>query len=301
VLPTNAASSSTKVQVLVNGNAITDPDNAAPPAAATDNLGIAITFAKVVGGGHWEYKLDNGPYTTFTATQTAAVLLPGRAFIRYVPEAGADATVGGQAYISYRGWSFPAGALQGVGTADLSDTDPATPGNQAAGGSTHFTTGFSKATLNILAAPKLTLGAGAASPVGVAVSAGVNFMYGSGSARSAVSDVDTTSFANGVLAVTGLLAGDKVGVNGAFKITGTDLTYNGTSIGTVDAGLNGVGTDLKITLNGSVNADIASRLVNALRFSSSTAGSRTLNVRISDGSPEGSQFSTAVTRVINVT
>jgi len=285
---TAANSPQFKVATLTNAAAANVTDTGG------ENIGVAITFAKIVGTGHWEYKLDAGNFTPFTASAANAVLLPGRALLRYVP---GSATVAGVASLNFRGWSFPSGGPAiGVGSADLRDPDPATPNvNEAVGGKTSFTAGFQRADLTVLAAPKIELGIGAASPVGY-TGTGVNFMYGSGTNRSVVTDADTTDFNGSQLLVTGLLATDTVGVNGNFKITGTDLTFNGTKIGTVTS--SGKGIDLAITLTSSTTLKTVQSLVNALRFST-TAGTSSRDLTVSLTDPTGVTTTPSQVRTIN--
>jgi VCBS repeat-containing protein len=285
VKATSANSPQFKAITLVNATGANVTDTGG------ENLGVAITFAKIVGNGHWEYKLDAGNFTAFTASADSAVLLPGRALLRYVP---GEATVAGVASLNFRGWSFPSGGpAVGVGTANLTDPDPVAPGNQAAGGNTAFTAGYQRADLTVLAAPKITLGIGAADPAFAGT--GINFMYGSGTNRSIVTDADTSDFNGSVLLVSGLKAEDTVGVSGNFSISGTDLKFNGTTIGTVNS--SGQGIDLKITLTSSTSTDTMTRLVNALRFTTTASTStRTLHVTVTD--PTG-VTSVAQDRTIN--
>ncbi len=81
------------------------------------------------------------------------------------------------------------------------------------------------------------------------------------------SDADLANDVNGhynsgstltIAYTSGFAAGDQLALSGlgAISVVGSDVRYNGVSIGTIDASKNGVnGSDLKITFNG--NADVA--------------------------------------------
>jgi hypothetical protein len=63
--------------------------------------GIAVTGSTGYGSGVWQYKLDKQPWKNMgPASDSAARLLPGRAYVRFVPNPGFT----GEVRLRYRAW-----------------------------------------------------------------------------------------------------------------------------------------------------------------------------------------------------
>jgi hypothetical protein len=94
VLPAAAAGpAGTQVNQLIR-DTVTDADG---------NLvnGIAVTDSTGYGSGTWQYKIDKQPWKNMgNVSDTNARLLPGRAYVRFVPNAGFT----GEVRLRYRAW-----------------------------------------------------------------------------------------------------------------------------------------------------------------------------------------------------
>jgi len=124
-----------------------------------------------------------------------------------------------------------------------------------------------------------------------------------------IADTDSTHFNGGYLRISGSGSGDQLTVRnqgtgtGQISITGTTVSYEGNTIGTVDATEDGAnGGALKINFT-TTDATIAATnaLLQNIMFSTgdAPAASRTLSVTVQDGT--ASAVSTAATAVVNVT
>lgn len=124
-----------------------------------------------------------------------------------------------------------------------------------------------------------------------------------------IADTDSAHFNGGYLRITGSGSGDQLTVRnqgtgtGQISITGSTVSYEGNTIGTVDATEDGAnGGALKINFT-TTNATVAATnaLLQNIMFSTgdAPAASRTLSVTVQDGT--ASAVSTAATAVVNVT
>ena len=129
-------------------------------------------------------------------------------------------------------------------------------------------------------------------------------------------DVDTTNFNNGTLtaAFSSYVSGDVLSVNnqgvgaGQIGVSGSNITYGGTVIGTVSGGS---GSDLVITLNSNATSTVIQALVGQLRYQSTsddptlggTAGTRALTVTLNDGGNTGlgGALSTSLPGTVTIT
>jgi hypothetical protein len=76
--------------------AVTDDD-----ADADARRGIAVTGTTGYGSGTWQYRFDKQPWKNLGAvSEEGARLLPGRAYVRFVPNAGFT----GEVRLRYRAW-----------------------------------------------------------------------------------------------------------------------------------------------------------------------------------------------------
>lgn len=239
--------------------------------------GIAISWASGAANGRWQYKFDAVNWTDLPAvSQAAALLLPGRASVRFIPSL---ASFSGQVRISYRAWDQTQGVLGG--TLDLSNRAVST------GGSTSISANYDFATLKINKPPLLTQNDSAPTAYVRNSKPGVNFMLDASGNKTRLTDPDNPTFAAGVLRVrtsSGKRIGDRVFVSWSFSYVGTNVIYQGRHIGDVLS--NGFdGNDLAIRFNSAATREVADRLINSLKFRTVAGlnGTRTLKVSISDG------------------
>jgi len=122
--------------------------------------------------------------------------------------------------------------------------------------------------------------------------------------NATVTDSDSANFSGGALTVkitTGAGSGNRlIFSGGSFTLDGTDVKYNGVTIGTQTS--NGVGaTQLRITFNASATKAIVQLLVRNIKFKTVGAtlnGSRLVTFSVTDG--DGGTSNTA-TKTVNVT
>jgi hypothetical protein len=131
-----------------------------------------------------------------------------------------------------------------------------------------------------------------------------------------VNDVDAANFNGGsvIVHMTSYQSGDVLAVNnqgtsaGQIGVSGTNITYAGTIIGTVSGG---TGSDLVVTLNANATPAAVQALMGQLQYSNTSqnptnygaAPSRALTITLNDGGNTGSggPQSTSVNGTINIT
>jgi hypothetical protein len=108
--------------------------------------GIAVVGASGTGSGVWQYKLDNQSWKPLgVVSESAARLLPARAYVRFVPASGFS----GDAKLYYRAWDQTQGTVGGLFN---------TVGHR--GGNNAFSLDFESAILTVMA-PSAAAGASA--------------------------------------------------------------------------------------------------------------------------------------------
>lgn len=252
--------------------------------------GIAITFVTGTTSGKWQFKYDALSWTNLPAvSQAAALLLPGRAQIRFVPGV---ASFTGQVKLNYRAWDQTQGALGG--TFDISNKAT------SIGGSTAFSTAFDVATLKVDKPPVLTQPNTTPVVYKLNSKVGVNFMIDASFNKTKLTDFDSPDFDSGVLRIhtsVGQSIGDRIIVGWNFSFQGTNVVYQGLHIGDVlSDGIDG--NDLEIRLNSAATLKVTEQLINSLQFKTVAGlkGTRTLQVNVSDG--DGGTSNTLTRQVV---
>lgn len=275
--------------------------NSGETVSAIFDSAIAVTVVDNTNGV-WQYSADGSTWLDFSATTgssvdiaTTARLLSTTYSIKFIP----NADYNGSATISYRVWSgngFTAG-----NTADASS------------GGGEFSSNAANAILNITAVNDAPVLGGALQTLA----------YTENNAATAidtvitVSDVDTNTFNTGFikaeLTTNGALE-DQLSVLhqgtgvGQIGVSGSTVSYAGTTIGTIDGSLNGVNnTALKITLNSNATTAATQALARVIAYRNTSEHpsilSRTLTFTFNDGGNTGSggALETTHTATINVT
>jgi uncharacterized delta-60 repeat protein len=265
----------TLVSTLLVG-AVTDPDPGTP-------RGIAVTSASSFNGA-WQFSFDAGAswQSMGTPSNSAARLLPGNYYVRFVPKLDFNGTV----KLFYRAWDKTEG-LPG-GTFDTADNT---------GGTKSLSTAAENASLLVKPvndAPVLNFGgaidyARDAAAMALAPSAGIT-------------DVDSLEFAGGRLRVwvgVGASSSNRLAIGSGFTI---DANNNVLSAGTIigKRASSGFGTsELVVVFNASATKLVVRDLVRAITFKTvgGAAGQRQIRFTVSDG--DGG-LSAEVSKTVNV-
>jgi hypothetical protein len=256
--------------------AVTDPDPGTP-------RGIAVTSASSFNGT-WQFSLDAGNawQSLGTPTNSAARLLPGNAYVRFLPKLDFNGTV----KLFYRAWDktegIPGGTLH---TADNS------------GGTKSLSTATESASLLVKPvndAPILHFGGAInyirdAAAIALAPSAGIT-------------DVDSPDFAGGRLRIwmdAGASGSNRLAIGPGFTVdANNNVLRAGTIIGKRTS--SGFGTsELVVVFNANANNLVVRDLIRAITFKTvgGAAGQRQIRFTVSDG--DGG-LSAEVSKTVNV-
>lgn len=267
-------------------------------ADAAPLSGLAIT-ATDNQGGVWQYSTDGAAWTTVTGvSSTSSLLLSSSTQLRFVP--GSDAAV--TATLDYRAWD------QTTGTASL-NSSPRFADTGSNGGATAFDnqTRIVRAVVSEVAdAPVI----GNLNGDSVAYQEEGPAILIDNSTAATVTDVDSVDFNGGNLTVSVTSGGDagedvlsirNAGTAaGQIGVSGINVTFEGTQIGTFVGGSSG--TPLRIDFNANATPLATAALIQNVAYSNTdltnpTAGVRSISFLLNDG--EGG-VSTATTAAVNV-
>jgi Tfp pilus assembly protein FimT len=257
------------------GDRITDPDSGALEGLAV--IGVDDT------NGQWQYSTTGGAtWLTFGAvSDTSAVLLDTNALIRFVPAANYNGPAGN---LTFRAWDQTSGANGNSGV-DVSIN----------GGTTAFSTATETATLTVNPVNDPPTITNLASDM-LAYTAGDGAVVIEQGANALVSDVDSANFNTGNLTVSimsgGDVAQDVLSVRhqgmgpGQIGLSGGNVFYSGTLIGTATGGSGGA--DLVITLNANATTAAVTALAKNVTYEntdtvSPTTTPRTVRFTLEDG------------------
>ena len=231
--------------------------------------GIAITAASDYHG-KWQYSTNDGVKWTSMKqpTDSAELLLPGYAKVRFIPNTSFHGTV----RLWYRAWDQTSGNIGG--------TLPSA-GNQ--GGSKSLSTAWKSAALTVSPTndyPSLTLGG----TIGYSLNGNRTVL----ASAAIVTNADRTNLVGGELNVqiwNGADESNRLGIAGPFVVSGTQITHNGVQIGTLQS--NGSGHNrLTVMFYGSATQSSVQRLVRAITFRTVDATStmdRIMSFVVTDG------------------
>jgi len=263
--------------------------------------GIAV-IGTVNEGGQWQYSTDGSTWTAVSSVSgSSSLLLSNTTRLRFVP--GDDESV--TATLSYRAWD------QTTGTASTNAT-PQFASTTVTGGSTAFDddSRLVRAVVSDVAD----------APV-IGNLSGDTLNYAEGdlaqlidqNTAATVTDVDSTDFNGGNLTVT-LVSGSDPGedvlqirnqgtATGQIGISGFNVTFGGTNIGTFTGG--STGTPLRIDFNASATPTAAAALISNITFfntdtANPTTGTRAVSFVLNDGSGGVSTVTSASVAVSRV-
>lgn len=262
IVEDTASPSGIRVRDLIKGT-VTDADD--------ESLkGIAVTWASGASHGEWQFSLNGGATwaAVGTPTEPAARLIPGYAFVRYVPQTDFNGTV----RLYYRAWDQTEGT---VGTLFNHKSNH--------GGTHACSTGYSSATSTVTPVndpPKLGLGGT------------LGYVHDDPAIRLAagalVSDIDSANFYLGRLRVwitDGASTSNRLSIGSGFSVDANNNVLQGTTVIGKRVS-NGWGTnELVITFRWNVTPAIAQQLVRAITFKTvgGAAGQRKVVFTVSDG------------------
>ena len=253
------------------GDRITDVDTGAVE-------GIAI-FALTSGNGTWEYNVGSGWTPVGSVSGISSLLLRATDSLRFVPD-GLNADT---AFVTFAAWDQTSGA---AGTKVDSSVY---------GGATAFSENLHTAAISVTAvndAPEVVNLDG--DTLNYAEGDGAVVMEQAGDVL--VSDVDSSNFSGGSLVVEidsgGQAAEDLLSIRnqgtdtGQIGVSGSDVTYGGTVIGTISGGT-GI-TPLNVVFNSNAISVAVTALVQNITYENTnlttpTAGARSVVIDITDG------------------
>ncbi len=234
------------------GDRITDVDSGAIE-------GMAIT-GTTNGNGAWEYSTNGGTNWSAigTVSNSSALLLRSTDLIRFIPN-GQNATTGD---ITFRAWDQSGATLGLQGT----KIDTSTNGGTAA-----FSSATEVASITVTAVNDIPVIAGLDGDVRAYTEGSAAVLIGS---TTGITDVDSTDFNTGTLTVSFTSGSDStedvLGIRnegtgvGQIGVSGSNVTFGGTVIGTWTGGSSG--SNLVITFNANANATNTAALVNNLTY-----------------------------------
>ncbi|HEV7368279.1 cadherin-like domain-containing protein, partial [Arenibaculum sp.] len=308
----NTTSTGTLVSAILTSNSgtVTDADNT--------NAGILVT-AVTDTNGYYEYS-TNGTTWTRVSTQVTAgfgLLLRATDRVRFVPDQHfnsgnlADGSTGG---ITFRAWDR---TTNGGAAGQIAHTEGVT----ATGGTTAYSGTTATAAITVTAVNDTPVLAGtAANPSATETGNQTDVLTLVTGATLADIDVprDATGFLGATLTVRftdAYQAGDRLSIAnigtaaGQVGVSGSNVTYGGTTVGTFSGGDAGA---LTITFTASADAAAVAAVVNALRYQNTTDNptakgtdlNRAYEIVFSDGGNVGSPgalSSAAITGTITFT
>jgi hypothetical protein len=260
------------------GASISDSDGA--------GRGIAVTWTGGANFGRWQYHLGFGTWVDVGPTSSAAArLIPASASLRFLP----NSNFHGDVKLYYRAWDRTQGTVGGV--LDLTHN---------IGGTSSISRDYDHTTQHVNMSP--VLGQSDSDPHHYALdTSGIHFLWGASSGKPAtLIDRDSPDFAGGVLRVhpiAGKRTGDRIEPSWNFSISGTNVFFKSTQVGTTTADGRD-GNDLRILFNSEASRDLVRRLMNSLTFRTENgiATTRKFEVRVWDG--DGAASNTLVRTVI---
>ena len=269
----DTTSAGTTVAAIVVNGSITDVDGTAVEA-------IAIT-ALDEANGTWQAKVGGAGFAAIGAVAAnTAFLMDSTDLVRFVP----NANFNGSATITFRAWDKTTGAAGNKVDASTS------------GGATAFSTATDTASITINAVNDAPTVSSLAGDTADFVRNGSAVVIDQGTA-AAVADVDSTDFNGGNLTVSitanGVGTEDALAINnqgtgaGQIGVSGSNVTFAGTTIGTFAGGTSG--NNLVVTFNSaSATPAAATALVKNITYQNTntttpTKTARTVRFTLDDG------------------